>query len=81
MIEMKKIPFNTVQENVINMSFDKNPNIPTSNYNKATLETINEVIKRKMRAEKIKKIIESELKPNENFEDDNLGLSFTFGSM
>lgn len=81
MAEMKKVPFSSVQdESVISMSFDENPNIPTANYSEATLTKINEVIAKKMRAEKIKKMIEAELKTETKKEEDPF-LAFSFSSM
>ena len=82
MAELKKVPMSSVKdESVISMSFDENPNIPTTNYSDETHEKIKEVIAKKMRAEKIKKMIESELKDEKKTEGNDLGLSFNFGSM
>jgi len=81
MAELKKIPFDSVNDEVISMSFDENPNIPTANYSEETLAKINETIVKKMRAEKIKKLIESELKDEKNTESDDLSFSFNFKSM
>jgi len=81
MAELKKIPFDSVNDEVISMSFDENPNIPTANYSEETLAKINETIVKKMRAEKIKKLIESELKDEKNIESDDLSFSFNFKSM
>jgi len=81
MAEMKKVPFSSIQdESIISMSFDENPNIPTANYSDDTLTKINEVIARKMRAEKIKKMIETELK-TETKKDEDPFLAFNFNSM
>jgi len=81
MTNLKKVPFNVVTDDVISMSFDENPNIPTANYNENTLNKINEVIKKKMRAEKIKKMLETELKDEKKTESDNMAFSFNFSSM
>lgn len=82
MAELKKVPMSSVKDDaVISMSFDENPNIPTANYSEDTLSRINEVIAKKMRAEKIKKMIEAELKDEKKTEGNDLGLTFSFGSM
>ncbi len=81
MADLKKVPFDTVTDDVVSMSFDENPNIPTANYSDATLEKINDVIKKKMRAEKIKKMIESELKDDKKVDDNELAFNFNFKSM
>jgi hypothetical protein len=81
MAELKKTPFQTVQDDVISMDFDENPNIPTANYSEETLKVINDTIKKKQRAEKLKKIIDQELKPKSKGDDDDMGLSFSFSSM
>jgi hypothetical protein len=82
MAELKKVPMSSVKDDaVISMSFDENPNIPTSNYSEDTLDKINEVIARKMKAEKIKKIIEAELKDEKKIEGNDMGFSFSFSSM
>ncbi len=82
MAELKKVPMSSVKDdNVISMSFDENPNIPTANYSEDTLDKINDVIAKKMRAEKIKKMIETELKDEKKTEGNDLGLKFSFGSM
>lgn len=81
MAEIKKVPFSSVQdESVISMSFDENPNIPTANYSEETLVKINAVIAKKIRAEKIKKMIETELKAETKKEEDPF-LAFNFNSM
>lgn len=80
MADLKKIPFNSVNDEVISMSFSENPNIPTANYSAETLNNINEVIRKKMRAEKLKKMIEQELKTDKK-NDDNMDLSFVFKGM
>jgi len=81
MADLKKIPFDTVTDDVISMSFDENPNIPTANYSEETLVKINETIAKKMRAEKIKKLIETELKDDKPTETNDMGLAFNFSSM
>ena len=82
MAELKKVPMSSVaDESVISMSFDENPNIPTANYSDDTLGKIQEVIAKKMRAEKIKKMIETELKDEKKIEGNDLAFSFNFNSM
>jgi len=81
MADLKKVPFNTVNDDVVSMSFDENPNIPTSNYSNETLDKINNVIKTKMRAEKIKKMIETELKDEKKTESNEMAFNFNFSSM
>ena len=81
MANLKKVPFNTVKDDVVSMSFDENPNIPTSNYSNETLLKINDVIRTKMRAEKIKKMIESELKDEKKTESNEMAFNFNFSSM
>jgi hypothetical protein len=63
------------------MSFDENPNIPTANYSEETLEKMNDVIRKKMRAEKLKKMIETELKNEKKDDTGDSGLMFSFDSM
>ena len=81
----KSVPLNTVNEKVITMEFDKNPNIPTILYSEETENKIKEAIRKKMRAEKIKKMINAELKSNKRLnkqnDGENFGLEFTFKSM
>jgi len=83
MAELKKVPLNSVNEEVISMEFDENPNIPTANYSEETGELIQEAIKKKLRAEKLKKMIETELKHEEKSKagGDSTGLAFTFKGM
>jgi len=81
MADLKKVPFSKVNEDVVSMSFDENPNIATANYSNETLDKINDVIKTKMRAEKIKKMIETELKDEKKTESDDMAFNFNFSSM
>lgn len=82
MTELKKVPFNSVDDEVINMDFEGNPNIPTANYSEDTLKNINETIKKKQRAEKIKKMIDQELKSDDKKnEGDEMAFSFSFKGM
>ena len=81
MTNLKKQPFNQVDDEVISMTFDDNPNIPTANYSEETLKNIQETIRKKRRAEKIKKMIEQELKTDKKTEEDEMAFSFSFKSM
>lgn len=82
MATLKKTPIGSVKGDILSMEFDENPNIPTANYNEKTADKIQEAIVKKMRAEKLKKMIDSELKQNDKVIDgENLGLSFTFKGM
>lgn len=81
MAELKKTPFKTVNEEVVSMEFDGNPNIPTANYSEETAERIQEAIKKKMRAEKLKKMIETELKNDKKKEANEMAFSFSFKGM
>lgn len=81
MADLKKVPFDTVNDDVVSMSFDENPNIPTANYSDETLTNIQNAIKKKMRAEKIKKMIESELKADDKGGNDDMAFSFSFSGM
>jgi hypothetical protein len=82
MAELKKTPIRSVNEDIISMEFDVNPNIPTANYSNETAERIQQAIVKKLRAEKLKKMIESELKQDTKVLDgESLGFSFTFNSM
>lgn len=82
MADLKKTQFNTVDEDIVSMEFDKNPNIPTANYSDETLLNIQDAIQKKMRAEKIKKMIETELRRDKKTESlDEMSLSFSFKGM
>lgn len=73
---------NTVNEDIISMEFDGNPNIPTANYSEETSKRIQLAIVKKMRAEKLKKLIETELKPEKaDNSTDSIGFEFTFKGM
>jgi len=81
MADLKKVALTDTNDEVISMSFDDNPNIPTANYSEETLNTINEVIRKKMRAERIKKIIEAELKDEKKVDTNDMTFNFGFKSM
>ena len=81
MADLKKQPFDTVDDDVISMDFEGNPNIPTSNYSEETLKNIQETIMKKQRAEKIKKMIDQELKDDKKSDGDETAFSFTFKGM
>ena len=81
MADLKKQPFNTVDDEVISMDFEGNPNIPTANYTDETLKNIQDTIQKKQRAEKIKKMIEQELKTEKKSDSDETAFSFTFKGM
>jgi len=81
MTNIKKTPFTNVDDDVISMDFEGNPNIPTANYGNDTLKNIDEVIKKKQRAEKLKKIIDQELTPEKKAQEDEMSFAFNFGSM
>lgn len=83
MAEYKKTPFTAVNEEIISMEFDGNPNIPTANYSEETAGLIQEAIMKKMRNDKLKKFIDSELKGEQksNESSDFLGFSFSFKGM
>lgn len=82
MTNLKKQPFNTVNDGVISMDFSENPNIPTANYNDETLKNIQESIKKKQRAEKLKKMIDQELKGTDTKNNqDDMAFAFSFKSM
>lgn len=77
--EQKKIPISSVNEDIISMEFGENPNIPTANYNEETELAIQEAIIKKMKTDKLKKLIDLELKQDVRpVEGESLGLSFTF---
>ena len=81
MAELKKIPFDKVTDDKIVMTFNKNPNIPTANYSDETLVSITEAIKKKMKADKVKKLIETELRSEDNNESNEMNFVFTFKGM
>lgn len=81
MAELKKTPFNTINDDIISMEFDTNPNIPTANYSDETALKIQEAIKNKMKAEKLKKLIDAELKQEKKKESDDFAFNFSFKSM
>lgn len=82
MAELKKIPFGTINEDIVSMEFNENPNIPTANYSEETAKRIQIAIAKKMKADRLKRLIESELKPEgPNNNSDSLGLEFTFKGM
>lgn len=81
MAELKKTSFNQVNDDVISMDFEGNPNIPTANYSEETLIKINETIRKKMRAEKIRKMIDQELKSNKKQDENDMAFSFSFKGM
>ena len=83
MAELRKTPMGTVNEDIISMEFNGNPNIPTANYSQETEQRIHAAIAKKMRAEKLKKMLEQELKVERKSADgtESLGLDFTFRSM
>jgi hypothetical protein len=81
MADLKKQPFNTVDDDVISMDFEGNPNIPTANYSEETLKNIQETIRKKQRAEKIKKMIDQELKADKKADDNEMAFSFSFKGM
>lgn len=83
MATLKKTPLNSVNEDIISMEFDENPNIPTANYSEETSDRIHAAIAKKMRAEKLKKLIEQELKDDKKPSSDgeDIGLSFSFKGM
>ncbi len=83
MAELKKTPINTINEEIISMEFDGNPNIPTANYGEETAHRIQVAIAKKMRAEKLKRMLEQELKQEQKSASgtETMGLDFTFKSM
>lgn len=82
MAELKRIPISSINEDIISMEFDGNPNIPTANYSAETAQRIQMAIAKKMRAEKLKRMIESELKQDApNNHSDSIGLEFSFKGM
>ena len=83
MAELKKTPFNSINEDIISMEFNKNPNIPTANYSAETADRIQEAIIKKMRTEKLKKMIENELKTDQGKvrDGESIGIGFNFSSM
>lgn len=82
MADRKKTPINSVNEEIISMEFDENPNIPTANYSEETAKRIEQAIIKKMRAEKLKRLIETELKNDKKIEDgESIGFEFSFKGM
>ncbi len=83
MAELKKTPISTINEEIISMEFNGNPNIPTANYSEATAIKIQAAIAKKLRAEKLKKMLEQELKVETKSASgtETMGLDFTFKSM
>jgi hypothetical protein len=83
MAELKKTPMNSVHEDIISMEFDENPNIPTANYNSDTEASIQQAIINKMKVDKLKKFIDSELKRDNKPDNsgESIGLSFSFKGM
>jgi hypothetical protein len=81
--ELKKTPMSSVNEDIISMEFDSNPNIPTANYSEETAIAMREAIAKKMKIEKLKKMIEKELKQDlpKTSEVENIGFSFSFNGM
>jgi len=82
MATLKKTALNTVKDNIINMEFDENPNIPTANYSEETANNIKKAIIKKMRAEKLKKMIDAELKKETKIKSgESIGIPLTFKGM
>jgi len=82
MANLKKTPIGSVTDNIISMEFDENPNIPTANYSAETAIKIQEAIVKKLRAEKLHKLIDAELKHDtKRTIGENIGLSFTIKGM
>lgn len=85
MATAKKTPISSVNDSVISMEFDENPNIPTANYSEETSKNIKKAIIKKMRAEKLKKMIDAELKKEEKSrksgENMGIGIPLTFKGM
>ncbi len=82
MAERKKTPISTVNEDIISMEFDENPNIPTVTYSDDTAGRIQKAIAKKIRAEKLQKMIDNELKKeNTTTEGESLGMAFNFSGM
>ncbi len=82
--ELKKTPISSVNEDIISMEFDANPNIPTANYNETTGIAMQEAIAKKMRADKLKKMIDGELKRDVrsgSSDGESLGFAFSFNGM
>jgi len=79
---MTKKKLSEVQDSNVTMAFESNPNIPTTTYSEETYNAIKEKIKKTLKAQKIKAIIDSELKPEDkSLEDESLGIKFSFSSM
>ena len=81
MAELKKTAFDTINDEIISMEFDVNPNIPTANYSEETASKIQDAIRNKMRAEKLKKMIETELAQTKKKENEDFAFNFSFKSM
>ncbi len=83
MAELKKTPISSINEEIISMEFDGNPNIPTANYSAETEQRIQLAIAKKMRAEKLKRMLETELRQEHKSAggSETLGLDFTFKGM
>lgn len=78
----KTVPMSSVHDDVISMEFSENPNIPTANYSEETAKLIQSVIAKKKKAEKLKTLIENELKNVKKPEEgEMIGLGFKFSSM
>jgi len=78
----KTTPFSAIDEDVISLEFDANPNIPTANYSEETAILIQKVIAKKIKAEKLKKLIENELKNEKRPEEGEMvSLGFKFSTM
>jgi hypothetical protein len=82
MAELKKIPMSTVHEDIISMEFNTNPNIPTANYSEETAQRVQQAIAKKMKVDRLKRLIETELRqePVKN-SSESFGFEFSFKGM
>lgn len=85
MAEVLKTPMSSVTDDIISMEFDENPNIPTANYSEETADRIKSSMKTKMRADKLRKMIDAELKDTaknkKSSDGESLGIPLSFSSM
>ena len=81
MKEIKKANLSADNSEVVTMTFDDNPNIPTANYNDATASKIEQAIQNKLKKEKMQKLLEQELKEDAVKAEDPFAMKFSFKGM
>lgn len=81
--KLKKVQMSSVTTDVISMEFDQNPNIATANYSAETAKRVQQAIIKKMRVDKLKQFIDTELKEETRNSQagEHMGFEFSFKSM